>query len=140
MDFKKSLTTTFILIAAVFAIAALVGSIRNSEKIGFFTSADQLKIYDISPETAADLSEEELTKTMVYYTNNINSVFKNITPEETAVDTEGAYYARLYTRDGDVMELIFLDYAHAFLKLGDEAVIYRYGLKNRDKLLEERQD
>lgn len=137
MEFKKSLSTTLGMIIIVFIIAAFVGNIKNAEKVGFFTGAERLIVYKLEIEEARAMGEEELAARIIYETDNIASVFKNVTVEEVSINTEGCYYARLYQKDGTVEDLIFADYGKAFVRVNEEGRIYRYGLVNRDDLFDE---
>lgn len=139
LEYKRNIMRQVATLVLIFTLFPLVGNMKNAEKVGFFTRAERLIIYKMEIDEAKSKSEEELNKHIIFETSEITKVFKNITVEDTTINTDGCYYARLYQKDGTVVELIFADYGKAFVRVGEEGRIYRYGLVNQETIIKERE-
>lgn len=138
LEYKRNIMRQVATLVLIFMLFPLVGSMKNAEKVGFFTRAERLVIYSLGIEEGRTKTDEALRPFIIYQTDEITNVFRNVTQEEATINTEGCYYARLHHRDGTVEELIFADYGKAFVRVKEKGRIYRYGLVNMENLFEER--
>lgn len=137
--YKREIIRHAIALVLIFTLFPLVGNMKNVEKVGFFTKADRLVIYQLEMKEAKSKTDSELKPYIIFETDAISKVFKNVTVEEAEINTQGCYYARLYQRDGTVEELIFADYGKAFVRPKEKGRIYRYGLVNLETIIKERE-
>lgn len=140
LEYKRNIIRLTATLVLIFTLFPLVGNMKNAEKVGFFTKAEKLVIYQLDIKKAGSKADSELKPYILFQTEKINEVFKNVTQEEAEINTEGCYYARLHHRDGSTEDLIFADYGKAFVRLKEKGRIYRYGLVNMENLFEEREE